>query len=137
MESKTLAGLAITRGTILHGSFDDIKHEKFFIIIGENDNQLVGFFFINSEIHQTIKHKKEQFDMQMYIKRADYSFLDHDSFIGADKIRTINKDKIISDIAAKSTQIKGVLTDEDLNILLDAIRSSKLFSKIEKDTFFR
>ena len=137
MNSKVLAELAINRGTILHGSFEGISHSKFFVIIGENDKQLVGFFFINSEINQSIKNKQEQFDMQMYIKRADYNFLDHDSFIGADKIKTINKDKIISDIAAKNIQIKGALTDEDLDILLETVRGSKLFSKIEKDTFFK
>ncbi len=137
MESITLAGLAITRGAILHGHFDNINHPKFFVIIGENEEQLVGFFFINSNIHQSIKNKPAQFEMQMSIKKANYNFLKYDSFIGADRINTISKHKVAADILTKTTQIKGALTDEDLTILLDAIRESKLFSKVEKDTFFK
>jgi len=137
MDSITLAGLAITRGTVLHGNFDNIDHLKFFVVIGENDRQLVGFFFINSDIHQSVRNKQDQFEMQMQIRRADYSFLNHDSFIGADKIKTISKNRIVSDVANQTTQIKGSLTEEDLNMLLETIRGSKLFSKIEKDTFFK
>jgi len=137
MDSIVLAGLAITRGTILYGSFDNIGHKKFFIIIGENDEQLVGFFFINSSIHQLIKNKPAQFDMQMSIRKTDYSFLRYDSFISANKINTISKNKITSEIANQNIQVKDSLIDEDLNMLLDVVRRSKLFSKIEKETFFK
>jgi hypothetical protein len=137
MDSVNLAKLAVTRGTILHGSFDNVDHPKFFVIIGENSEQLVGFFFINSDIHESIKKKQAQFAMQMPIKMSDYDFLRYNSFIGADKIKTISKDKVISDISNKITQIKGNLTQEDLSMLLDVVRASKLFSKIEKDTFFK
>lgn len=137
MISKDLAQLAIVRGAILLGHFDDIDHQKFFVVIGENDDQLIGFFFINSNIHHSIKQKQALFEMQMPIKKSKYSFLKYDSWIGANKIITISKDKIASDIITKTTQIKGNLTEDDLSMLLDAIRSSKLFSKIEKETFFK
>ena len=137
MDAAALAKLAITRGAILHGCFDGIDHSKFFVIIGENDNHLVGFFFINSQIHQSIKEKQAQFEMQMQIRKSDYDFLSHDSFVGADQIKVINKNKIASDISEGKTQIKGSLTDVDLSMLLDALRDSKLFSKVEKDTFFK
>lgn len=137
MITKDIARLAIVRGAILLGHFDDIDHQKFFVVIGENENQLIGFFFINSNIHNSIKQKQAQLEMQMPIKKSQYPFLKYDSWIGANKITTISKDKIASDIITKSTQIKGNLTDDDLSLLLDAIRSSKLFSKIEKETFFK
>lgn len=137
MDSVALAELAVTRGAILHGCFDNIDHSKFFVIIGKNSDQLVGFFFINSDIHQAIKNKPAQFAMQMPVRKKDYGFLSYDSFIGATKINIVSKHKVALDIVGKTTQIKGYLTDEDLNILLDAVRESKLFSKIEKDTFFK
>ena len=136
MDSIILAELAITRGTVLYGTFENIDHKKFFVLIGENKEHFVGFFFINSNIHLSIKNKPAQFEMQMSIKKSNYDFLNYDSFICADKINTINKNKIISDIVNKNTEIKGNLTEEDLDILLNTARNSKLFSKIEKDTFF-
>jgi len=137
IDSIVLVELVVTRGNILHGAFENIDHKKFFIIIGENEKHFVGFFFINSNIHQSIKNKPAQFEMQMLIKKSNYSFLNYDSFICADKIKTINKNKIISDIVNKNTEIKGSLIEEDLETLLHVVRNSKLFSKIEKDTFFK
>ncbi|MCL2312781.1 MAG: hypothetical protein FWC41_09915 [Firmicutes bacterium] len=137
MDAIALTKLAVTRGAILHGSFNNISHKKFFVIIGENEEQFVGFFFINSDIHLSIKNKPAQFEMQMPIRKADYTFLSHNSYIGADKIQTINKNKVVSDLVSKNTQIKGKLIDNDLNMLLDAVRNSKLFSKIEKESFFK
>ena len=55
MESDALRDLLIKRGNIfLSGHFDNISHEKFFVIIGEDENDFVGFFFINSAINQYI-----------------------------------------------------------------------------------
>jgi len=137
MENTVLAKLAVTRGVVLHGHFENIDHPKFFVIIGENEDQFVGFFFINSDIHDSIRQKPAQFGMQMLIKKADYDFLSYSSFIGADKISTISKSKLIASIANKQTTIKGNLTDNDLDNLLNVARESKLFSKIEKDTFLK
>ena len=45
----SVAALSIKRGTIFHSTiFEDIDHGKFFVVIGEDDRCLVGFFFINS-----------------------------------------------------------------------------------------
>ena len=137
MDLTALSKLAITRGTILCGHFDKIDHPKFFVIIGENEKQFVGFFFINSDIHQSIRNKQAQFEMQMQIRKTDYDFLNYDSFIGADKINIISKAKLASDIVNGKTQIKGNITFQDMSMLIDAVRESKIFSEIEKDTFFK
>jgi len=134
---NNLAELAVVRGAVLHGVFENIDHKKFFVIIGENNEQLIGFFFINSNIHQSLKNKPAQFEMQMSIKKSNYDFLNYDSFVCADKIKIISKSRIVSDIVNKKTEIKGSLTENDLEMLLNATRNSKLFSKIEKDTFFK
>lgn len=137
MQSDTLAQLAITRGSVLCGHFDGISHPKLFVVMGEHDNHLVGFFFINSNIHKAIQRKPAQFEMQMQIKRSDYDFLKYDSFICASEIKTISKDKIVSDIYRLATNAKGNLTELDMGMLLNAVRESDLFSKFEKDTFFK
>jgi len=136
MHSFDLAKSAIIRGVILHGYFKNIDHPKFFLIIGEHEDDLCGLFFVNSNINFFTKKHPEFFEMQMLIRKSDYHFLDYDSFIDATKIRTLNKKSIATDICNQKTQIKGSLTENDLDMLLDAVRASKLFSKIEKDHFF-
>lgn len=127
----------VKRGSILHGHFDNIEHPKFFVVIGEDSDNLVGFFFVNSRIPISIMRDQEHFDMQMQIKKDSYGFLKYDSFICADKINAISKGKLEKDISKNMTQLKGVLTNEDLEMLLSASRNSKLFSDIEKETFLQ
>lgn len=72
---------SITRGTILHSTiFEEIDHGKYFVIIGVSEEQIAGFFFINSNIHPSLESKPEQFSMQYPMKKADYPFLRYDSF---------------------------------------------------------
>ncbi|MDR2148526.1 MAG: hypothetical protein LBE91_18955 [Tannerella sp.] len=137
MQSITLAKLAIIRGSVLFRKFNDIDHPKFFVVIGENSDHFIGFFFINSNIHPSIKEKPLQFEMQMMIRKKNYEFLDYDSFISANRIERLDKNMIASEIVSRETKIKGMLTGEDLDMLMTSIRKSPLFSKIEKDSFFK
>ena len=51
MDISPLARAVIKRGTILHSDeFDYVDHGKMFVVMGEDDTQLYGFFFINSDI---------------------------------------------------------------------------------------
>lgn len=128
--------LAIQRGSILHSSlFDNIDHAKFFVIIGENNKNYVGFFFINSNINP-INRKTEQLRMQYPLPPADYNFLTHDSFLCCTQISTIPKAKLAASIRSGVTSVKGVLRQQHIDDILSLVRSSKLFSKEEKDTFF-
>lgn len=65
-----LLNQTIERGTILlSDSFSDIDHAKFFVIIGVFENQIAGFFFINSRIHPIIFSKPAQLEMQFLLKK--------------------------------------------------------------------
>ena len=55
MDISPLARAVIKRGTILHSDeFDYVDHGKMFVVMGEDDTQLYGFFFINSDINPKI-----------------------------------------------------------------------------------
>ena len=45
---------SIGRGDILLSEFDGIDHRKFFVVMGVNEENVCGFFFINSNIHPAI-----------------------------------------------------------------------------------
>ena len=75
--------------------------------------------------------------MQMPIKKSIYSFLNYDSFIDAHEVKLISKTLLHNEIMSGNTTIKGCLMQEDIKLLLNALRESKLFSQIEKETFFK
>lgn len=133
----SIAALSIRRGTVFHSAmFEEIDHGKFFVVIGENDKELVGFFFINSWINQFIQRKPEMLKLQFPISDEDYDFLSHNSFLNCSSLTTIDKTKLSNSIATGETTIKGQLSDEDVSSILELVRSSKLFSKIERESFF-
>ena len=109
---------------------------KFFVIIGESETHVIGYFFINSNINNYVQRRKF-YDMQMPIKRNEYSFLKYDSFIGAHELNMIDKSLLAEELASGETSIKGCLNIEDMDRLLEAAKASDLFSPYEKDTYFR
>lgn len=91
-----LSDFFIQRGQILHSDiFASIDHGKFFVVMGVSEDEIVGFFYINSDINRFINTKEEQLQMQILIKKDDYSFLSQDSFICATNIVRFPKSQMI------------------------------------------
>lgn len=98
----------IDRGTILHSTmFENIDHGKFFVI----------------------EDKQEQLDMQYPLRKSDYNFLHHDSFLSATKIEKIRRSRLIETINDGITEIIGNMRKEHMDELLERARESILFSK--------
>ena len=127
----------VERGQILYSNiFTNIDHPKFFVIIGVTEDEVAGFFYINSKINPNVNTKEEQLRLQFSISKDDYDFLSHDSYISATKVVTLPIDIIVQSMHTKQTLIKGKLLDTHMNNILKEVRSSKLFNKITKDKFF-
>lgn len=135
----TVIECQLTRGCILHSEeiFDYISHGKFFVIIGEDDNDFIGFFFINSKINDFISRKPELLALQFILSKEDYAFLDYDSYLCCTEIKKLNKKELANSVSVNKTQIKGFLHDEHQRDILQIVRKSKLFSQKEKNTFFK
>lgn len=127
----------VHRGQILHSDiFEDIDHAKFFVVIGVSEDSVAGFFYINSEINRFINSKDEQLLMQYPLFKRDYKFLSHDSYICATNIVKLPKSAIVRSIESKRTIVVDSLRSEHLDELLNKVRTSRLFSKKDKVTFF-
>lgn len=127
----------IERGTILHSDiFADIDHGKFFAVIGVDKDFIAGFFFINSNINKAIWNKEDQLAMQYLLKSEDYDFLRYDSFLSATNIITRSRNELSVSIYEGRTSVVGHLKRQHLEEVLDMVRNSKLFSKMEKMRFF-
>lgn len=126
----------LDRGTILHSTmFENIDHGKFFVIVGVSQEYIAGFFFINSRVNLHIKGKQTQLDMQYPLRKKDYYFLHHDSFLCATKIEKIERTKLAQTITDGVTKIIGNMKKEHMDELLEKARESILFSKIQKKQF--
>ena len=116
--------------------FDDIDHGKFFVVIGVTDEEVAGFFYVNSNINSNVITKQEQYAMQYKILAQDYAFLKYDSYINATNIITRSKKELSESISAGRTTLVDSLQDKHLDELLKKVRESRLFSKFEKRKFF-
>lgn len=132
-----LLKLGVKRGSILlSDSFEDIDHAKFFAIIGISNNELAGFFFINSRIHPIIMSKSKLLEMQFLLRKEDYKFLRYDSYLGANEVQVRSINRLATSMKNGQTSIVGELTEDDLNTVLNTCRNSDLFSENEKRQFF-
>jgi hypothetical protein len=127
----------VERGQILYSNiFANIDHPKFFVVVGVTEDEVAGFFYINSRINTNVNTKEEQLRLQFPISKDDYDFLSHDSYISATNVVTLPRDVIVRSMQSGQTLIKGKLLDNHMNDILNKVRSSRLFSKITKDRFF-
>ena len=132
-----LVKILVERGQILYSNiFANIDHPKFFVVVGVTEDEVAGFFYINSRINTNVNTKEEQLRLQFPISKDDYEFLSHDSYISATNVVTLPRDVIVRSMQSGQTLVKGKLLDNHMNDILNKVRSSRLFSKITKDRFF-
>ena len=132
-----LVKILVERGQILYSNiFANIDHPKFFVVVGVTEDEVAGFFYINSRINTNVNTKEEQLRLQFPISKDDYEFLSHDSYISATNVVTLPRDVIVRSMQSGQTLIKGKLLDNHMYDILNKVRSSRLFSKITKDRFF-
>lgn len=127
----------IRRGQIfLSSMFNDIDHNKFFVVIGVTATEIVGFFYVNSKINTYCVNKPEQIFLQYHISPDDYGFLHHDSYICATSLIVRSKADIMDSINRGKTKLIDCLKSEHLDEILDMVRASKLYSKRDKEMYF-
>lgn len=138
MDIGVLADVCIKRGAILHShEFEGIDHGKFFVIVGEDKDDLYGFFFINSNINDYLRKRPTLYQMQVPLNCSNYAdILTHNSFLDCHAITHISKKKLKNQFGEGKAQYKGNLKEEDLDVVMRTVRESDLFSDYEKETFF-
>lgn len=128
---------AVQRGDIYHRYFTSTNppKNKFFVIVGEDEHNYIGYFFINSNINGFVSRNNAMTQMQMPIKPSDYPFLTHVSFVAGHDLATISKNELINDLSSGNAQFKGRMQPSDMQMLLNAALASPLFSAREKRFF--
>ena len=101
----------------------DNDRDKYFIIVGKTaNNALIGFVVINSYINTNIS--KELQDLHYPINVSDYPFLKKNSFVCCAELKEITADNFID--RYEGERRCGKLTNEDLELIIGALKSSPL-----------
>ena len=135
-----LAEIAIKRGAILYSKElfkKTVGHPKYFVIIGEDDKNYKGYFYINSNIHECIQHKEQQSKLQYVVRKEDYPFLDYYSYVNCATLMNFPKQYLKDCILNNTVIIEGELNQFDLDNILKSVRESDLYSPKEKKTYFK
>lgn len=127
---------SIGRGDILLSEFDGIDHRKFFVVMGVNEENVCGFFFINSNIHPAIFNKQELLNLQYPLLHRDYEFLKYDSFLSASNVIERKLSEISEGIKNGTTMMIGKMKEEHVADVVEMVRASNVISERHKKMFF-
>lgn len=134
---KLLFEAGLNKGDIFLNKFDGIDHPKFFVVAGlSGDKVFTCSVYINSNIHPALFKKQELLNLQVPIKKADYDFLDHDSWVCCSTPLYIESVRMYEWMQAKSCKVISQLKSGDLANVTQAITGSGLLSDEELEIYF-
>lgn len=106
----------------------DNGRNKYFIVLGvTDDGDVIGVVLINSHVNDNLPSTIK--DLHYPISPHTYSFLSNNSFVDCSRIKELKMDKFTSKFNIDSK--KGEITEEDMGLIKDAVRSSSLVTKKE------
>lgn len=98
----------------------DSVRNKFFIVLGfDNEGYVYGGVVMNSKVN--LKMREEVIIYQMPIKCSNYPFLRYDSYVNCASIIIANPNKLVKKV--------GKMLDEDLELIIDAVKESPTINK--------
>lgn len=117
-------------GLILTNGYD--KRNKYVVVIGFTPEGIaVGALLVNSKIDPS-KRSPEMMSCQYQMLLRHYpAILDYDSWLDCSDIFELKKQKI----EEREGRLKGCLTDEDRERVLDFLRKTDLFDNVTKRRF--
>lgn len=107
-----------------------------FLVMGVNEENVCGFFFINSNIHPAIFNKQELLNLQYPLLHRDYEFLKYDSFLSASNVIERKLSEISEGIKNGTTMMIGKMKDEHVADVVEMVRASNVISERHKKMFF-
>lgn len=110
---------------------NNVKGDKYFVIVAVSDFPLL--LKINSSGKQTELGKKFK-ELQFKIKKSDYGFLDHDSYLDCGTVweKLLSKDEIIEQLTTDPSRIKGDLLAGHRNEIIRLTSKSKSINSRNK-----
>ncbi len=121
-------------GTVLYLYCDDLKKNKYFLVLSFATSAAPVLFIINTELNE-FKLKRPWLKMSQFkINKSDYNFLRHNSYINCSEIKWwFNKKKIRTQINDDEERNKGQLMPVHIKLILKIVHNSPTLSNVEKE----
>jgi hypothetical protein len=127
----------LSKGSVFAGRFDNIEHEKYFIVAGLSHDKIYSCsVYINSNIPDFIKLNQKLLNLQVPVKGEKYAFLTHMSFVSCNNPLQYKSNEIKLWINEKKCRYIGQIDKDDLNNITDTIIASGLLTQNEIDIYF-
>jgi|WetSurMetagenome_2_1015567.scaffolds.fasta_scaffold80589_2 hypothetical protein len=133
LSKDTKKNILIKPGSIFLGPMVGVDHDKFYIVVGvAKDKICLCSVLINSRIDFFINKRPDQLKLQLPIKKEDYDFLDHDSYINCANPIEGRLDKF----SECDFSYKALLKDADFNKVINYVKESGVLDQDQIDMFF-
>lgn len=108
----------ISVGSVLYLYIEDFEKKKYFIILGEDDeNFLYASFYINTSINYNFVENTEMEKLHVVLKKLDYPFLSYDSYLNLTEPIFKSKTSIQEHYDEDNSCLVYNLTEEQLYFL--------------------
>jgi hypothetical protein len=91
------------------------SRDKYFVVLGVDENKLVGALLINSAINPNIPQELKDLHYPLYAK--DYRFLKHNSFVNCGNLIEINNERFTSQFHSP----KGKMNSRDIKLIINTL----------------
>lgn len=121
-------------GQILHlfCNFTDPPKNKFALVV--STNPLILAFLVNSKVNNYVQLRGELLALQIQIKKCDYPFLDHDSYIACHNIiEDFSREEIVTQLKANIHNIIGMIKPTTKQQIITAIKASTIYDQEQVD----
>jgi len=125
----------VRKGLVTRDFLEEITHPKIkiFILVGlEIDSLTAKFVLINSAIPLFIQRDPEKRSCQLEIGPDKYDFLDHTSYADCQMVISVPIRKLVDRLLKGEAEIRGHLSDTDLQLVLGYVTASKSVARNDK-----
>ena len=103
----------------IYCDFTNPRKNKYLVIVSNSTYPFL--FVINSKITEFVQYNNSLLKCYVKLNCANYEFLLHDSYINCFQVFHMDKDEIVSQIILDMDRIKGELSLEDKEKVIEAV----------------
>ncbi len=126
--------MSVSVGDVLILYIEEFQKDKYFIILGENDEEFAfATFYINTDKNYKFIPNKEIESFHLNLKKSEYPFLKYDSWLNLTEIFPKSKEFIYAEFERDPACLKYTLKEEQLQFLRELVKlCPTLKGKIKK-----
>lgn len=132
-QSLLLAQKLLIPGCIIRAFVKDTNPPKikYYVVLGNiNDGLLLASFYINSNLNGTILRNPVLCDLQHLIRKSNYNFLSHDSYVDCSKLNQHSYEEVLKQVSNNPAIVVGQIVQDDFSTMIEMMKRSPNISRM-------